>query len=235
MTQFAIDQASDAVYLVSPTGRFEYANAAASEMLGYSVDELRAMSVPDIDPDIGASSWKKRFAQIIEGTSGTLFAGQTHRAKNGRLIPVEISGNYYRFGGNEGMLAFVRDVSARVESESALRDSEARYRSVVEQSPDAIFINCDGKLVFVNSAGANLFGAKSAEDLVGRDAMSTIHRRTRELARRRIREVIKKKASVPPTEQRWLAIDGSVIEVEVHGELCCLGREGGASGRCARY
>ena len=214
ITQFAIDQASDAVYLVKRDGGFEYANATASEMLGYSQEELRSMSVYDINPDISRTSWRKRFARIIEGTSGTLFVGQTHRAKGGRLIPVEISGNYYRFGDEEGMLAFVRDVSARVQSESALRDSEARYRSVVEQSPDAIFINCDGKLVFVNSAGARLFGAVSAAELIGRDAMSTIHPQTRDLARRRIAEVIRKKATVAPTEQRWLGIDGSVLDVE---------------------
>ena len=115
------------------------------------------MSVQDINPEITTSSWKKRFALITEGTSGTLFTGQMHKAKNGDLIPVEISGNYYRFGENEGMVSFVRDVSTRVATETAMRESEARYRSVVEQSPDAIFINCEGKLVFVNSAGAKLF------------------------------------------------------------------------------
>lgn len=214
LTQFAIDQASDAVYLVRPDGRFDYANMAASKMLGYSQEELRSMSVQDINPDISASGWKKRFALIKQGSSDTLFTGQHHQTKDGRLVPVEISGNYYRVGEVTGMVTFVRDVSARDAAETAMRESEARYRSVVEQSPDAIFINCEGKLVFVNTAGTKLFKAKSNDELIGRDAMTTIHPDTRERARKRIQQVIKKKQTVPPAEQRWIAVDGSALEVE---------------------
>ena len=152
MTQFAVDSASDAVYLLRPDGSFAYANDSASAMLGYSRSELESMAVFDINPDHTQQTFKRAFGRY-KRKRGPAFVEQRHQAKDGRIVPVEISANYFSFGEQEGLFAFARDISERKATETSMRESEARYRSVVELSPDPILINCEGRIAFINSAG----------------------------------------------------------------------------------
>ena len=61
-----------------------------------------------------------------------------------------------------------RDMRQRDRTEQALRESEDRYRRLVEMSPNAIAVHVDGRIRFINRAGARLLGAASSEDLMGR-------------------------------------------------------------------
>ncbi|MBM3761611.1 MAG: PAS domain S-box protein [Acidobacteria bacterium] len=65
--------------------------------------------------------------------------------------------------------AYHRDLMDRKEAERALRESEDRYRRLVEVSPDALLVHRDGKLLFVNATGVRMLGAESAKSLLGAD------------------------------------------------------------------
>src|SRR3954471_16337810 len=56
----------------------------------------------------------------------------------------------------------------RKQAEEALQSSEERYRTLVEMSPDAFFVQSEEKIVFINSAGVKMFGAQRPEELIGR-------------------------------------------------------------------
>ena len=105
-----------------------------------------------------------------------------------------------------------------------LRLSEEQYRALVELSPDAIFIQCEGKIVYVNPAGVKLFGAGSPEQLMGKPVLDLLHLDYREIVRERIQPV-KDRVQVPPLEEKYLRLDGTSVNVEVastpftyHGE-----------------
>ena len=86
-------------------------NEAASRMLGYSKDELCAMTVHDLNPDFQADMWPGFWAETRK--RGTMVFETFHKAKNGRLIPIEVSVNFLSYEGKEYHCAFVRDITER--------------------------------------------------------------------------------------------------------------------------
>jgi PAS domain S-box-containing protein len=101
-------------------------------------------------------------------------------------------------------------------AEDALIKSEERYRLLVERSPDAIAVHQDGKLVFVNAAGAKLIGAKSPHDLIGKSILAIVHPDSRKQVVERLQQENEGKV-VPLIEEKFIKLDGSFIDVEVIG------------------
>lgn len=96
-----------------------------------------------------------------------------------------------------------------------LRESEERYRQLVELSPDVIVVHCEGKIVFINKAAGELYGVKQPEDLLGRNILDFVHPDYRETVAGRVREMLLKQKRVPVKEERFIKLDGTVIDVEV--------------------
>ena len=99
-------------------------------------------------------------------------------------------------------------------AEESLRLSEARYRSLVELCPDAIFIRQEGRIVFINSAAMKLFGAEKLEQIVGRQALDLIHPDYHSVARDRMKQLSDSGVPLPFLEEKFLRLDGSAVEVE---------------------
>ena len=103
----------------------------------------------------------------------------------------------------------------RRQAEEALQTSEERYRSLVELSPDALFVETDEKIVFINSAGTRLFGLAAPEDIVGRPVRDLFHPDCCIEVQQRLRQVQDENKPIPFSSQRMLRRDGSVIDVEL--------------------
>jgi PAS domain-containing protein len=84
LAQFSLDHAVDAVTWLDADGRYMYANQAACRSLEYSSDELRAMTIHDIDPLFPKERWPSHWMELRE--KRTLVFESLHRAKGGRLI-----------------------------------------------------------------------------------------------------------------------------------------------------
>ncbi|HEY9246276.1 MAG TPA: PAS domain S-box protein [Candidatus Methanoperedens sp.] len=99
-------------------------------------------------------------------------------------------------------------------AEKALVQSEELYRSIVELSPTAILIQTEGKIVFSNSAGAKLLGAKIPRELVGKRFMDIVQPERREFVAERLRQMIRKEKIMPASAEKFIRLDGSVMNVE---------------------
>jgi PAS domain S-box-containing protein len=117
--KFSMDRAADAVYWIDPQAKILNVNEAASLMLGYSKQELCAMTVHDLNPDFQVDMWPKFWAEIQR--RGTMVLETVHRAKNGQSISIEVSVNYLSYEGKEYHCAFVRDITERKLAEEAMR------------------------------------------------------------------------------------------------------------------
>ena len=107
------------------------------------------------------------------------------------------------------------DITDRKRVETALRASEARYRSLVEQAPDAILIHKDHKIVLANAAALRMLEAKNARDLIGTSILDRVHPDSRQTARQRIQIVVDKRRTLAPVEQRIVSLANRPIDVDV--------------------
>lgn len=97
----------------------------------------------------------------------------------------------------------------------ALRESEERYRQVVERFPEMVSILQDGKIEYINPSGVKLFRGTSPDDLVGRPVMDLVHPDSRDLAEKRLRDLMEEGKETPQEEAKFLRLDGTVVDVEV--------------------
>ncbi|MBS1191585.1 MAG: multi-sensor signal transduction histidine kinase [Rhodocyclaceae bacterium] len=103
----------------------------------------------------------------------------------------------------------------RQRHEAALAESEQRFRQVVENAPDPIFIQTGGYFAYANAAALDLFGAGSKDSLLGRRVLDRIHPDYREIVAERMRRLDQEQQKVPPLEERILRMDDSPVDVEV--------------------
>jgi PAS domain S-box-containing protein len=117
---------------------------------------------------------------------------------------------------------------ARRRSEVALGETEERYRRLVELSPDAIAVHRKGELVFANSRAARLLRTRDVDDLMGRSILEFVHPQSRPAVLQRLQR-LREGYDVPAIEERFVALDGTPLDVEVtatpfvmEGESCVL-------------
>ena len=96
-----------------------------------------------------------------------------------------------------------------------LRDSEEKFRTLVNNAPDAIFVGTRGCFAYVNEAALRLFGATLQEQLLDRPVMDRIHTDFHASVLERIRLLDKEKFPVSTVEERYLRLDGTSVDVEV--------------------
>ena len=160
------------------------ANLAAEAAYGYGREELLALNIRDLRIDPPAEI---RAQMRAAGNVGIQFETY-HRRKDGSLFPVEVSSRGADIDGQKILLSVVRDISARRQAEESLRESEARLRFVLENSPDHMFVQ-DQDLCylwvgrpldplkredFIGHRDADIFGAEEAEafDLAKRGVLA---------------------------------------------------------------
>jgi diguanylate cyclase (GGDEF)-like protein/PAS domain S-box-containing protein len=96
-----------------------------------------------------------------------------------------------------------------------LRDSEERYRKLIDVSPDAIFMHSDWRIVLVNQAMLRLFRAERPEQLLGREVLELIAPESRDNVRSRIARLYEDRLPAAPAEVEYLRVDGTRFSADV--------------------
>ncbi|MDD1684359.1 MAG: PAS domain S-box protein, partial [Methanoregula sp.] len=196
--------------------RVEYVNSYAAAILGLPADQV----IGKKRSSLFSQEEGQRQAQGLRKVFETGKAGRNEGA-------MEISGTLHWFdhylmpitdahGTVTSVLGVSRDINDRKRVETALRESEDRYRKLVEISPDAVILHRDGKIIYVNPALVRLMGAKSADDLLGRDVLDFIQPAFRDTVRHNIEKDLIGEAT-PSTELQMLRTDGTPVVVAGRG------------------
>lgn len=117
-------------------------------------------------------------------------------------------------GSAQTVCMLVRDITKHKREEDALRESEERYRALVDHSPTGVFVNVDNKFAYVNDAMCRLLGADSREQLIGTSVFDRFHPDFHVRIQERIQRIIQHGLTTPLMDQRYLRLDGSIVDVE---------------------
>ncbi len=137
------------------------------------------------------------------------------RRKDGSLGTGLMSARLLMLGEIPHVISITKDISERKRVEQTLLESEERFRSLVENAPDAIFIQTQGQFAYVNKAAVELFGKISPDQLLGQPVMNRLHPDYHEAVRERLRLLNEERKEVTRLEQKYLKLDGTSFDVEV--------------------
>lgn len=211
----AVEQAADSVVITDREGIIEYVNPAFERQTGYSREEAIGHNPRLVKSGLHGPEFYQQLWQTI--LAGQVFRDVlVNRKKDGTL--------YYEdktiapFRDSQGQIAhFVsagRDITERMRTEAALKESEQKYRTLIEVSQDAIFINHNNHIVYMNQAFVKLLGAERPEQIMGKSPFDFVHPQYHEVVRSRIRSALEKGTPVPLLEEKYVKLDGAVIDVE---------------------
>jgi formate hydrogenlyase transcriptional activator len=179
--QAVFENSAIGVALTDLNGRFLATNPVYQEMLGYSEEELQALSFLDIThPDHREANWALA-AELREGKRREFQIEKQYRRKDGNLIWVR--NNVSLVPGNESRSRFImalsEDITERKRTEEALQKSEERVRLILDSAVEGIF-GCDseGTCLFCNPAAVRLLGYDDPSELMGKN-MHTLPHHTR--------------------------------------------------------
>jgi len=162
---------SETIVLVdNETGSILEANAAAGEMYGYSRDVLLSMK----NTDLSAEQEETRHVTTETPQGSIRIPLRYHRRSDGTVFPVEILGRFFVWNKRSVHIAAIRDITSRVQAEKALRESEERYRSVIENAAEGITVVQDSVLQYANSHLLEMIQAHP-EDIANRPFTDFIH------------------------------------------------------------
>jgi PAS domain S-box-containing protein len=193
-----------------------FLNPGAEQLLGYSVEKFQSMSAwdwlaPEELPRIAAQRERYlRGGHVPRPFETTVLSG------SGERIDVEVLQSRASVNGRQLNVAFLFDISARKRSELALRQSEERFRALIDGAPDGIAILSGSQIAFMNAAAARMFGAESPEAALGMSITELLHPEDAKLAAARIEQLSRTGTLHPdPAEYRSRSRDGQELALEI--------------------
>jgi PAS domain S-box-containing protein len=204
-------------YRLKPTPAFEYVSPSATALTGYTPEEHYA------DPELGLKLIHPHDRHILEAflqSPESADRALTLRwvSKEGRILWTEQQINlfYDAQGELEALEGIGRDVTERKEAEDALRRSEERFRSLIQNASDVIVIlESDGTIRYASPALERVLGLE-AEDVVGENAAAFLDPVDRTRAMRIFAEAKRIAGTKPPVEFRLRHRDGAWRHLEVN-------------------
>ncbi len=166
MAQLSLDYSIDGVQWLDRNAQHIYVNEAMCRQLGYTREELLALSIADIDPAFPVGAWDSIWNEVK--TQGFVKLETHHRRKDGTLIPVEVTSNYLAFNDKEFLCAFVRDITERKQAEKTLYEQQALLQGILDNAPFGLFaVDRDGRYVMCSRVAAANLGL-TPEQVVGK-------------------------------------------------------------------
>ena len=209
----------DLVFTCADDGTFTFMSESVEDVLGWTPEEVVGRHFSDLMPTRpDGVPPGRRFALMTANPGRTMVSRLQLRSRDGAIVPVEVAASaIVRDGRFAGVHGSARDVGEQERLERELRASEARYRYLVESSPDLVWMtNAEGRLTFVSDRARPVIGWEPAE-VVGRSFAELAPEGGRRAATARFEWLRRHPTEPHRTRFRVIGGDGAERLVEVTG------------------
>ncbi len=201
------DTTGDPMFVHDFNGKILNVNSAACEKLGYSRKELLAMNLRKIDDPGNAKLMPGRMRRLIR--EGKLVFEGAHLKKNGESFPVEVSAKAGEYYGTPAVLSIARDITRRKIAEDKLKESEEKFRSLVESSQDLVMLtSIDGIVIYLSPACKKVIGWRP-QSLTGTMPVAIFHPEDRARVQSALGQALRGKSG-NDMQYRVMAEDGKI-------------------------
>jgi PAS domain S-box-containing protein len=214
-----IDLVPHLIFVKDRDGKFLLVNKAVADFYNTTVSDVTGKYHADFHPD------KSELQNILLDEREVIEKGETKFIPeeacidpHGNLRILQTTKVPFQIFDDKipAMLGVAIDITSNKRAEEVLRESEQQFRTLVESAPDGIFIQVEGRFVYVNDTAIWMYDAASEKELLGHDVLDRVHPDHRTIVLERIRLIDEERKPAPLMEQKHLKLDGTAIYVEVH-------------------
>lgn len=213
-----VETSDAAIFAKDAAGRYTLFNEAAGVFVGKAPAEVLGKDDSALFPAAQAAELQALGRRVmVEGKNIT--AEEHLTTPSGERVFLATKGPLRDGEGRiVGIFGISRDITERKRAEEALRQSEALFRALVEQTLAGVYVIQDGMFRYVNPAFAALFGFASAAELIDRVPTMAL---VAPADRQRVAEQVRNRLTGVEESARYtfhgLKADGGLLEVEIHG------------------
>lgn len=202
-----LDSSFNEIYVFDAQAfRFIQVSKGARSNLGYSWDELAEMTPWDLKPEYDEEGFRAAIEPLFQGEKEMLVFETQHQRKDGTLYPVEVRLQLSRTETPPVFVAVIADITERRRAETALRQSEALLRAIIDNAPAMINLRgADGRYLMVNEAFARARGL-TPDVMVGTTVHDSSTKEHADAATRHHNEVVEKGVTI--VEERDTLLPG---------------------------
>jgi PAS domain S-box-containing protein len=198
--------------------KFIYVNKAFIEMMGYSLEELNLMEPTHIISPEDKERLTTQHRRRMQGDKEVKISVASFIRKDGTKFIAEFNSSLVVIRGKEASYITLRDITERLNYERALRESEAKYKTLIENSQDGIIIVRDNKILFANNTFCRMIGY-GCDILYKNTADYFIHPDDRAIVKNINKRRLTNDISTIITTFRITGINGKVLECETYSTI----------------
>jgi PAS domain S-box-containing protein/putative nucleotidyltransferase with HDIG domain len=210
--------------IVLQKGIIKFFNQAVLNLIGYNLEELIDREFENLlSPEYRKLIMNRYQARLAGKDVPSLYEMEIIR-KDGISVPIEVSNTTITYRGEKATLSFIRNITERKQAEDELRESEAKYRAVLEQSVDNIFlVDLETKKILESNVSLRNLLGYSADEMKKLTVYDFVARPKDEMKKKL--EQLQKEDKTVIRERKYLRKDGSLVDVEMVRNLITFGNK----------
>ena len=197
--------------------RYQFSNQGYADLMERPISEIVGRTLREVVGEDVYALVKPHISSVLAGNTFRFERTQRRTDGSERLLESNYAPDIDATGAVCGWFAMHRDITEERGAINRLAESEQRFRTLTEWSPEAILVHRDGKVIYSNPAATALLGASAAAQISGAIFLDLVEPGSRPIAQQRIAALVGGAIHTPVAEMQFLKFDGSAVDVEIQG------------------